>query len=132
LGEELEETKKNGDHQNLGMVLDKLAEAVNDMSLEKTLEDFGDEIFGDVETPAPIPAPKPRRNVERRERQQERVTTQEAEKWDIDGAVERGEIEIKLVPFSLPFRNRRPDQLADSVRALWEMDIGDQTDRPKS
>jgi len=128
LGEEMEETKRKGDHQNLGMVLDKLVEAINDMSLEVTLEDCGGDILEDVEALDSIPVPKPRRDTERRELQKDGESTQAAEGWDIDGAVQRGEVEIKLVPFSLPFRTRQlPDRLADSVKALWEMDIGGQT-----
>ena len=124
----MEETKRKGDHQNLGMVLDKLVEAINDMSLEVTLEDCGGDILEDVEALDSIPVPKPRRDTERRELQKDGESTQAAEGWDIDGAVQRGEVEIKLVPFSLPFRTRQlPDRLADSVKALWEMDIGSQT-----
>jgi hypothetical protein len=127
LGEELEGAKKKIDHQNLGIVLDKLVEAVDDMSLETALEDFGSDILGDVEASESIPVSKPHKDTERRELQKDRESAQEAEKWDIDGAVQRGEVEIKLVPFS-----RRPDRLADSVKALWEMDIGEQTGSRKS
>ena len=126
LGEELEEAKRKGDHQNLGFVLDKLTEAINDMTLETTLGDCGD-ILEDLETAAFIPAPKPGRDAEREESQRERETALDAENWDVDRAAQNGEIEIELVLFSLPCRNRRLDQLADSVRTLWKIDIGGQS-----
>ena len=132
LGEVMEEVKKKSDNQNLGMVLDKLVEAINDMSLEIMLEDFGSNIPGDFEALDSIPVSNLRKDTERREPQNDRESAQDAEKWDIDGEVQRGDIEIKLVPFNLPFRSRQSDRLADSVKALWDMNIGDQTDPRKS
>ena len=132
MGEELEEVKSKGNHKNLGIVLDKLVEAVNDMSLEMTLENCGGDILEDVDATDPIPVPKPREDTESGELQKDRESAKEAEKWDIERAVQQGEIEIKLVPLNHPFRSRQPDRLADSVKALWEMDIGDLADLRKS
>ena len=51
----------------------------------------------------------------------QRTTTvaEEVETWDIDGEFSGVRLD--------PIFNRHTDQLADSVRALWEMDVGDQT-----